>query len=94
MSEITIFALALMAVPVFARFAKVPTPARNIYHLISLGGLLLIVGEATRLAATKISLIGTVVPAMDFLTAALAFLSVLVGGAWVTVYYVAHLREV
>ncbi len=93
MSEITIFALALLAVPVFARFAKVPPPARKTYHLIGLGGLLLIVGEATRLTATKITILSAVVPVMDFLTAGLAFLSVIAGAAWVTVYYLLHMRE-
>ena len=53
MNEITVFALALLAVPVFARFARVPAESRKIYHMIGLAGLLFLMGETTRIVSTK-----------------------------------------
>lgn len=93
MTEITIFALALLAVPVLARFARVPSGSRKIYHMIGLGGLFLILGEAGKLTAQKIGVVSAVMPAMDILTALLAFVSVVVGTVWVTLHYLNHFKD-
>lgn len=94
MNEITIFALALLAVPVFARFAKVSKDTMGIYHLVSLGGLFLILGEATRIAGAKVSIIATFSPVIDFATTILAYAGVLGGTLWLTVYYIKHPKEI
>ncbi len=90
MNEITVFALALLAVPVFARFARVPAESRKIYHMIGLAGLLFLMGETTRIVSTKISLVGAIEPAIGFITAILALLAVVAGTVGVTVYYLRH----
>jgi len=94
MTEITVFALALLAVPVFARFAKVSSPVVHIYHLIGLSGMFMLLGEATRITAGKIGLVAAMLPVIDVATAILAF--VLIPGAtlWVAFYYIRHLKEV
>ncbi len=95
MNEITIFALALLAVPVFARFAKETTVnGRRIYHLFGLGGLFLLLGEITRITSVKIGFIAAVMPVMDIGTSILAYLSVLVGTVWIAYYSMRHLKEV
>ncbi|PJZ69321.1 hypothetical protein CH373_13640 [Leptospira perolatii] len=94
MDTVTIFALALLAVPVFARFARVSKDAMARYHLIGLGGLFLILGEATRITATKVTPIGTVLPMIDIATAILAYAGVLFGVVWLSLYYVKHPNEI
>ncbi len=94
MNEITIFALALLAVPVFARFARVSKDTMGIYHLVSLGGLFLILGEATRIAGSKVGIIATFLPVIDFATTILAYAGVLGGTLWLTVYYIKHPKEI
>ena len=94
MNEITVFALALLAVPVFARFAKVAKDAMGMYHLIGLGGLFLILGEATRITAAKIGIVATVSPVIDFTTTILSFAGVLVGTLWLSYYYTKHPKEI
>ncbi|MCB1318188.1 MAG: hypothetical protein H7A21_11390 [Spirochaetales bacterium] len=93
MSQITIFGLALLAVPVFARFARVPTGTRKIYHLIGLAGLLFLLGETTRIVAETIGLIGTIQPLIGYVVAMLAFVGVAVGTVWLSAYYVLHLKD-
>lgn len=94
MNEITMFAMALLAVPVFARFARVKPEVRRIYHLIGLGGLFLLVGDGTRILATKVSFLGLVLPVMDPVTAILGYLSVLMGTLLVVAYFVHHWKEI
>lgn len=94
MNAITIFALALLAVPVFARFARVTKEAMGRYHLIGLGGLFLILGEATRMTADKISPIATLLPVIDIVTVVLAYAGVLFGTLWLSVYYIKHPNEI
>lgn len=94
MSEITIFALALLAVPVFARFARVSSPLVHIYHLIGVGGLFLLLGEATRLTAAKIGLLAAMLPVIDIVTAFIAYAIMLIATLWVAFYYVRHMKEV
>ena len=93
MNELTIFALTLLAVPVFARFARVPAGSRKIYHMIGLGGLLFLLGEATRIVAMKIAIFGMIEPILGYVTGVLAFASVAVGTVWVTIYYLRHFTE-
>ncbi len=94
MNEITMFAMALLAVPVFARFARVKTELRRIYHLIGLGGLFLLVGEGTRILSMKVNFIGMTLPVMDPVTALLGYLSVLIGTLLVVAYFVRHWKEI
>lgn len=94
MNAITIFALALLAVPVFARFARVTKEAMGRYHLIGLGGLFLILGEATRMTADKISPIATLLPVIDIVAVVLAYAGVLFGTLWLSVYYIKHPNEI
>ncbi|ABJ76788.1 LIC10816 family protein [Leptospira borgpetersenii] len=94
MNAITIFTLALLAVPVFARFARVTKEAMGRYHLIGLGGLFLILGEATRMTADKISPIATLLPVIDIVTVVLAYAGVLFGTLWLSVYYIKHPNEI
>lgn len=94
MNEITIFALALLSVPVFARFARVNKETLGIFHLIALGGIFLILGEATRITASKLSFIESLYSMIDILTAALAYLTVLAGTVWITLYYLKHPKEI
>jgi cytosine/uracil/thiamine/allantoin permease len=94
MNAITIFALALLAVPVFARFAKVSREAIVHYHLIGLGGLFLLLGEATRITADKIAVLGVVLPTIDVITAILGYAAVLFGTLWLAVHYIKHPTEI
>lgn len=94
MDTVTIFALALLAVPVFARFARVSKDAMNRYHLIGLGGLFLILGEATKITAVKVTPIAAVLPMIDIATAILAYAGVLFGVVWLSLYYVKHPNEI
>ncbi|WP_411822486.1 LIC10816 family protein [Leptospira sp. 'Mane'] len=94
MNAITIFALALLAVPVFARFAKVSKEAIVHYHLIGLGGLFMLVGEATRITADKIAPIAFLLPAIDVVTAVLAYAGVVFGTVWLALHYIKHPREI
>ncbi|TGN08508.1 LIC10816 family protein [Leptospira ilyithenensis] len=88
MNAITIFALALLAVPVFARFAKVSKEAIVHYHLIGLGGLFMLVGEATRITADKIAPIAFLLPAI------LAYAGVVFGTVWLALHYIKHPKEI
>ncbi len=94
MSEITIFGLALLAVPVFARFARVPGETRRIYHLIGLAGLMFLLAETTKIVAAQIGVVGAVEPIIGYVSALLAFAGVAVGTVWLTLYYVMHLKEI
>jgi len=94
MTEITVFALALLAVPVFARFGRVSSPVVHIYHLIGLGGLFMLLGEATRMTAGKIGFVAAMLPAIDWVTGIIAYALVLIATLWVAFYYVRHLKEV
>ncbi|TGN18759.1 LIC10816 family protein [Leptospira idonii] len=94
MNAITIFALALLAVPVFARFAKVSREAIVHYHLIGLGGLFMLVGEATRITADKISFLAYLLPAIDVTTAVLAYAGVLFGTLWLALHYIKNPKEI
>lgn len=94
MNEVTIFAMALLAVPVFARFARVKPELRRIYHLIGVGGLFLLVGEGTRITSTKVAFIGLTLPVMDPVMAVLGYLSVLMGTLLVVAYFLRHWKEI
>jgi len=95
MSEVTIFALALLAVPVFARFARESGKKnRSIYHLFGLGGLFLLLGEITRIVSDKILFMGKMLPIIDPVTAILGYLSVVVGTLWIAYESLRHMREV
>lgn len=95
MSEVTIFALALLAVPVFARFARESgKKTRGIYHMFGLGGLFLLLGEFTRILADRIMIVGKMLPVIDPVTGVLGYVSVLVGTLWIAYISIRHLREV
>ncbi|HMV45690.1 MAG TPA: hypothetical protein PK079_21030 [Leptospiraceae bacterium] len=94
MNEITIFAMALLAVPVFARFARVGKETMARFHLIALGGIFLLLGEATRLTAAKIAIIATILPIVDFTSALAAYSLVLLGTIWLSLYYIKHPSEI
>jgi uncharacterized membrane protein YidH (DUF202 family) len=94
MNEISIFALTLLAVPVFARFARVGKESMGKFHLIALGGIFLLLGEATRISAAKISIIGSILPVIDFTSTLVAYAMVLVGTLGLSLYYIQHPREI
>ena len=94
MNEIIFFALALLSVPVFARFADVSKDVIRIYHLVGIGGLFLMLTEITRLAAMKITFIVMLLPIVDYLATMLAFTLVLVGTVWLSIYYIKHPKEI
>ena len=94
MNAITIFAMALLAVPVFARFARVGKETMARFHLIALGGIFLLLGEATRLTAAKIAIIATILPIVDFTSALAAYSLVLLGTIWLSLYYIKHPSEI
>lgn len=93
MSEITIFGLALLLVPVFARFARVPAETRKIYHLIGLAGLMFLLAQTTSMVAGTIGFVGVIEPVVGYASAILAFLGVAAGTIWLTVYYMLHLLK-
>ncbi|MBI3396489.1 MAG: hypothetical protein HY042_11680 [Spirochaetia bacterium] len=93
MNEVTIFALTLLAVPVFARFARVKPDLRRLYHMIGLGGLFLILSEGTRLIAGKIAVLGLALPVMDPVLAVFAYVSILMGTILVSLYFLRHWKE-
>jgi uncharacterized membrane protein YidH (DUF202 family) len=94
MNEITIFALALLAVPVFARFAKVGKEVMGTFHLIALGGVFLLFGEATRITASKIAIVASISPTIDTISALVSYLLVLAGTSLLTLYYIKHPKEI
>ena len=94
MNEITIFAMALLAVPVFARFARVGKETMGRFHLIALGGIFLLLGEATRLTAGKIAFVASILPIVDITTALIAYAVVLLGTLWLSLYYIKHPSEI
>ncbi len=94
MNEITIFAMSLLAVPVFARFARVGKESMGRFHLIALGGIFLLLGEATRLTAAKITLVASILPIVDYTSAMIAYAVVLFGTVWLSVYYIKHPNEI
>lgn len=94
MSEITIFGLALLAVPVFARFAGVPGETRKMYHLIGLSGLMFLLAETVRIAAGAVDALHLAAPWVAAITALLALAGVLIASVRLAIYYLAHPREV
>lgn len=86
--------MALLAVPVFARFAKVSKEAIVHYHLVGLGGLFMLVGEATRITADKIPMIAFLVPTLDVVTAILGYAGVVFGTVWLALHYIRHPKEI
>ena len=94
MNEIIFFALALLAVPVFARYADVSRDVVRIYHLIGIRGLFLMLTEITKLAAIKVVFLVMIVPFVEYLATMLAFTLVLVGTIWLSIYYIKHPREI
>ena len=94
MNEIIFFALALLAVPVFARYADVSKDVIRIYHLVGISGLFLMLTEITRHAAMKIAILVTILPFVDYLATMLAFLLVLVGTVALSIYYIRHPKEI
>ena len=93
MTEITMFALALLSVPVLARFGRVPAETRKIYHLIGLSGLFMLLGEATHWFVKKFAFMSAFAMPVDMLTAFIAYLSILAGTVWIAVYYMKHVTE-
>ena len=94
MNDIIFFALALLAVPVFARYADVTRDVIRIYHLVGMGGLFLMLTEVTRLAAMKIAFLAVMLPVVDYLATILAFMLVLTGTVWLSIYYIRHPKEI
>jgi len=64
------------------------------FHLIALGGIFLLLGEATRLTAAKIAIIATILPIVDFTSALAAYSLVLLGTIWLSLYYIKHPSEI
>ena len=94
MNDIIFFALALLSVPVFARYADVSRDVVRIYHLIGISGLFLMLSEITRVAAMKIALLVTILPFVDYFATMLAFIMVLTGTVWLSFYYIRHPGEI
>ena len=94
MNDIIFFALALLAVPVFARYADVSRDVIKIYHLIGISGLFLMLSEITKITAMKTGLLLMILPAVDYLATMLAFVLVLTGTIWLSLYYIIHPREI
>ena len=64
------------------------------FHLIALGGIFLLLGEATRLTASKIAIVASILPIVDFTTALIAYAVVLFGTMWLSLYYIKHPSEI
>lgn len=94
MNEIIFFALALLAVPVFARYADVSRDVIRMYHLVGMGGLFLMLIEITKLAALKITFLVVALPIVEYLATMLTFTLVLVGTIWLSIYYIKHPKEI
>ena len=92
MTENVIFALALIAVPVLARWARLNRKGRMILRFISLAGLFVLLGEATRYTAARLLVLSNLVPIMDILTSILALISILIGVIWITIFFIGSMK--